>query len=63
MHQLATIESPIEAVTIEESGRPFWSVMIPTYNRPDYLKETLLSVLSQDPGSDKIPYISFEVVS
>jgi glycosyltransferase involved in cell wall biosynthesis len=31
--------------------RPFWSVMIPTYNpRADYLEETLRSVLQQDPG-------------
>src|SRR5262245_19718504 len=31
--------------------RPFWSVMIPTYNaRADYLKETLKSVLQQDLG-------------
>ncbi len=31
--------------------RPFWSVMIPIYNAPEhYLRETLQSVLSQDPG-------------
>lgn len=31
--------------------RPFWSVMIPIYNcREDYLRETLGSVLCQDPG-------------
>jgi hypothetical protein len=31
--------------------RPFWSVMIPIYNcRDDYLRETLRSVLCQDPG-------------
>ncbi len=29
-----------------------WSVMIPTYNCADYLRETLTSVLSQDPGSN-----------
>lgn len=33
------------------ADRPFWSVMIPTYNaRADYLEETLRSVLQQDPG-------------
>ena len=34
--------------------RPYWSVMIPTYNpRADYLEETLKSVLQQDrPGPD-----------
>ncbi len=31
--------------------RPFWSVMIPIYNcREEYLRETLRSVLCQDPG-------------
>lgn len=32
--------------------RPFWSVMIPTYNCAHYLRETLASVLAQDPGSE-----------
>ena len=32
--------------------RPIWSVMIPTYNCANYLRETLASVLAQDPGSD-----------
>ena len=36
---------------ISHATRPFWSVMIPTYKaRPDYLEETLESVLQQDPG-------------
>jgi glycosyl transferase family 2 len=31
--------------------RPFWSVMIPTYNpNPEYLEQALGSVLDQDPG-------------
>jgi Glycosyl transferase family 2 len=31
--------------------RPFWSVMVPIYNCPEhYLRETLQSVLCQDPG-------------
>lgn len=36
----------------EDTDRPFWSVMIPTYNGTQYLAETLRSVLAQDPGSD-----------
>ena len=32
--------------------RPKWSVMIPTYNCANYLRETLASVLAQDPGPD-----------
>lgn len=32
--------------------RPLWSVMIPTYNCAKYLRETLASVLVQDPGPD-----------
>lgn len=32
--------------------RPFWSVMIPTHNCAIYLRQTLASVLTQDPGPD-----------
>ncbi|MBR1170976.1 glycosyltransferase [Bradyrhizobium liaoningense] len=32
--------------------RPLWSVMIPTHNCAGYLRQTLRSVLSQDPGPD-----------
>ncbi len=32
----------------QDTPRPLWSVMIPTYNCAEYLRETLASVLSQD---------------
>ncbi|MEA5571605.1 glycosyltransferase family 2 protein [Calothrix sp. UHCC 0171] len=32
--------------------RPLWSVMIPTYNCAELLRETLTTVLMQDPGVD-----------
>jgi len=34
----------------EGTPRPFWSVMIPTFNCAKYLRQTLESVLAQDPG-------------
>ncbi|PSB35721.1 glycosyltransferase family 2 protein [Stenomitos frigidus] len=34
--------------------RPLWSVMIPTYNGTKYLKQTLCSILEQDPGVDRM---------
>lgn len=36
----------------EGISRPLWSVMIPTYNCANYLRETLASVLVQDPGPE-----------
>jgi glycosyltransferase involved in cell wall biosynthesis len=41
--------SPIEPF-LETPDRPFWSVMITSYRRTDYLEQVLRSVLSQDPG-------------
>ncbi len=32
--------------------RPLWSVMIPTYNCADYLRETLTTILAQDLGPE-----------
>lgn len=34
--------------------RPFWSVMIPTYNCAELLRRTLTSVLEQDPGPEQM---------
>lgn len=38
----------------EAKARPLWSVLIPAYNCVHYLRETLASVLAQDPGPDRM---------
>jgi glycosyltransferase involved in cell wall biosynthesis len=43
---------PVIPPVPEGTARPLWSVMIPTYNCAKYLRETLASVLVQDPGPD-----------
>jgi glycosyltransferase involved in cell wall biosynthesis len=52
------VPEPIEYPRIdpvpEGVHRPFWSVMIPTYNCAEYLKRTLESVLDQDPGAKEM---------
>lgn len=39
---------------VDEPARPFWSVMVPSYNNPELLEETLESILAQDPGPDEM---------
>jgi cellulose synthase/poly-beta-1,6-N-acetylglucosamine synthase-like glycosyltransferase len=45
-------------------SRPFWSVMIPTYNpKPEHLRQTLQAVLEQDPGPDAMEIVVIDDAS
>src|SRR4026207_2279482 len=47
----SSLKPPAIRALPADGSRPFWSVMIPTYNpRADYLEETLRSILQQEPG-------------
>jgi hypothetical protein len=45
---------PAIAPVPQGAQRPLWSVMIPTHDCASYLRETLASVLSQDPGPERM---------
>lgn len=45
---------PKIAPVTEGEKRPFWSVMIPTYNNTKFLEQALQSILAQDPGPDEM---------
>lgn len=47
-----TIDLPPLIPPVEAGERPLWSVMIPTYNCANYLRETLQGILDQDPGPE-----------
>lgn len=51
--QSGAFHFPTIAPLPQDTLRPFWSVMIPVYNpKPEYLKQMLDSVLSQDLGAE-----------
>ena len=45
------------APVVSENPRPMWSVLVPAFNCAAYLRETLDSVLCQDPGPDEMEII------
>jgi protein O-GlcNAc transferase len=47
----------IPEVELEGKTRPFWSVIVPIYQRTKYLKDCLNSILDQDPGADDMEII------
>lgn len=48
------LEAPSISAVPEGVQRPLWSVMIPTFNCAKYLRQTLESVLDQDPGPEEM---------
>ncbi len=55
-HEVFSINSVVPLIS-DDVVRPYWSVVIPTFNCAKYLVETLNSVLSQDPGADQMEII------
>ena len=51
MHPISSYQPKIPPIPPRET-RPTWSIMIPTYNCTNYLRETLQSVLSQSSDED-----------
>jgi glycosyltransferase involved in cell wall biosynthesis len=48
------IQIPVIGAVSEAVQRPLWSVMIPTYNRTEYLEQALECVLAQDLGPEQM---------
>jgi tetratricopeptide (TPR) repeat protein len=53
----------IPPVTDREKPRPFWTVVIPVYNRTDYLLECLASVLVQWSGAEQMEILVMDNAS
>ena len=54
-----SVPPPAVAPVTTASARPRWSVMIPSFNCAKFLRQTLESVLAQDPGSE---HMQIEVI-
>ncbi|BAZ16566.1 family 2 glycosyl transferase [Calothrix sp. NIES-4071] len=50
--ELNVIEFPQIQQVIKAEKRPFWSIIIPTYNNTKYLEQTLIAVLEQAPSEE-----------
>ncbi|WP_424097246.1 tetratricopeptide repeat protein [Moorena producens] len=53
----------IPSVSVNEDKRPFWTVIIPLYNRTDYLLECLASVLAQWQGEEEMEILVMDNAS
>ncbi|MBN4000529.1 tetratricopeptide repeat protein [Nostoc sp. LPT] len=53
----------IPSVSETEDKRPFWSVVIPAYQRPDYLLESLVSVIAQWSGIEEMEILVIDDAS
>ncbi|MEH2057462.1 MAG: tetratricopeptide repeat protein [Nostoc sp.] len=53
----------IPPVTHPEKPRPFWTVVIPAYNRTNYLLECLASILVQWPGAEQMEILVIDNAS
>jgi glycosyltransferase involved in cell wall biosynthesis len=54
MSEKLELTAPAIAPVPEGVRRPLWSVMIPTFNCANHLRQTLESVLAQDPGPEQM---------
>ena len=54
MRDTATPSIPRIEPVPEGIARPLWSVMIPTYNSGEWLRQTLESVMAQDRGPERM---------
>jgi glycosyltransferase involved in cell wall biosynthesis len=48
------LQPPLIGPLAEAAKRPLWSVMIPTFNRTEYLEQALKAILGQDLGPEKM---------
>jgi glycosyltransferase involved in cell wall biosynthesis len=48
---------------VDQGSRPFWSVIVPLYERQQFLKQCLDSVLDQDPGRENLEILVIDDAS